>query len=75
MNITLTKNTHLLAALNQHVHDVHVEAYSNYFKPYHYDLVKAEFDTIIALSLRIHFKIDFLFLALIIQFGSLLAKL
>ena len=47
MNITITKNTHLIATLNQHVHDVHVEAYPNYFKPYNYDLVKSEFDSII----------------------------
>ena len=47
MNITLTNNTHVLAALNQHVHDVHVEAYPQYFKPYNYDLVKSEFEKII----------------------------
>lgn len=47
MNITITKNTHLLAKLNQHVHNLHVEAYPEYFKPYNYDLIKSEFDTLI----------------------------
>lgn len=47
MKITRTKDYALIARLNQHVHDVHVEQYPKHFKPYNYDEIMPFYKNII----------------------------
>ena len=47
MKIKRTKDYALIATLNQHVHDVHVEQYPEHFKPYNYDEIMPFYKNII----------------------------
>ena len=47
MKIKRTKDYALIARLNQHVHNVHVEQYPEYFKPYNYDEIMPFYKNII----------------------------
>ena len=47
MKITPSKNYELIATLNKHVHDVHVEQYPDHFKPYNYDEIMPFYKNII----------------------------
>ena len=47
MRISQTFNYEMIAMLNKHVHDLHVELYPQYFKEYNYESMKRFFSTII----------------------------
>ena len=47
MKITATKDYALIATLNSHVHDVHVEQYPDHFKPYNYEEIMPFYKNII----------------------------
>ena len=47
MKITPTKDYALIAMLNKHVHDVHVEQYPDHFKPYNYEEIMPFYKNII----------------------------
>jgi len=47
MKIVKTDNYELIARLNEHVHNIHVQMYPEYFKDYNYEEVKNFFQSII----------------------------
>ena len=47
MKIKRTKDYALIATLNRHAHDVHVEQYPDHFKPYNYDEIMPFYKNII----------------------------
>ncbi|WP_027409743.1 GNAT family N-acetyltransferase [Anoxybacteroides tepidamans] len=47
MKISRTNDYKLIAALNKHVHDLHVNLYPNYFKEYDYESMKNFFKAVI----------------------------